>query len=195
MSTMSQFTFRIASPCSQKWESMSGTEQVRHCGACNKNVFNFKEMSDAQISKLMMETQGRVCARLYQRKDGTVLTKDCPVGLAALRRRLVAGAMTAGAMLVSLFTAAPRTAMAAERGETTLKDRAAQLEKKLRRTPVVGPVIEKLDPEINVVAGGMRPIEPPVVVKPPPPPPPRPQPEPVKLTKDTRPKFGLTVGR
>ena len=31
---------KIASPCSADWERMEGTDRVRFCAECKKNVFN-----------------------------------------------------------------------------------------------------------------------------------------------------------
>src|SRR5213078_2882686 len=32
--------------------------------------------------------EGRLCVRYYRRADGSILTKDCPIGLRALKRKL-----------------------------------------------------------------------------------------------------------
>ena len=91
---------KIASPCSADWEQMEGDERVRFCGECKKNVFNLSAMSRRDAEKLLVETNGNLCTRLYRRCDGTVLTADCPVGLsvkvARVKRRIgwaIAGAM------------------------------------------------------------------------------------------------------
>src|SRR5450432_1276774 len=34
----------IAAPCSADWDSMPGTDRVRHCSQCNKNVYNLSAM-------------------------------------------------------------------------------------------------------------------------------------------------------
>jgi hypothetical protein len=72
---------RIASPCSADWDQMSGDERVRFCGKCEKNVYNLSAMTRADAEALVREKEGRMCVRLYQRSDGTVLTADCPVGV------------------------------------------------------------------------------------------------------------------
>lgn len=92
---------RIAAPCSVDWERMTGDERVRFCASCNLHVYNIAEMTDAQVGALLKSTEGRLCARLYRRADGTVLTRDCPIGLRALRRR---GARAAGAALAALLS-------------------------------------------------------------------------------------------
>jgi hypothetical protein len=96
---------RIASPCSASWEEMTGDARVRFCGKCAKNVYNLSEMTREEGEALLAanELNARsMCVRLYQRKDGTVLTTDCPVGMQKKRvRRVVAVAAAtfgAGAM-------------------------------------------------------------------------------------------------
>lgn len=95
---------RIASPCSMSWDEMVGDDKRRHCGACNLHVHNFAAMTQREIEALITSAGGRVCARLYRREDGTILTADCPVGLAAVRakvRRTAARGVAALGMLLS----------------------------------------------------------------------------------------------
>ena len=94
--------FRIASPCSVSWESMEGDERVRHCAVCSLNVYNFAGMTREEVRALLARGEGRVCAKLYRRADGTVLTRDCPTGLRALRRRASRAAAAMVAALLSL---------------------------------------------------------------------------------------------
>jgi hypothetical protein len=89
---------RIASPCSESWDGMSGDERVRFCGRCNKNVYNLSAMTRAEAESLVAAREGRVCVRFYKRFDGTVLTTDCPEGQRKRRRRLAVVAAGAGAI-------------------------------------------------------------------------------------------------
>ena len=77
---MSKFQLRIASPCRAPWDNMDGDERVRFCRECNRNVYNLSAMSEPEAHALIAQREGRVCVRFYQRRDGTVLTTDCPVG-------------------------------------------------------------------------------------------------------------------
>lgn len=79
---------KIASPCSADWERMMGDERRRFCGQCELNVYNLSGMTRSEAEELINRMEGRLCVRFYRRADGTVLTKDCPVGLQAIRRRL-----------------------------------------------------------------------------------------------------------
>ena len=96
---------QIASPCDARWEDMLGDNRVRFCGACTKHVYNLSEMQKEEALALIQEMNGNLCVRLYRRPDGTVLTQDCPVGLAAKARqkarRFYAGAIAMGLSLMA----------------------------------------------------------------------------------------------
>lgn len=90
---MAQFTdplshVRIAAPCRADWERMRGNERVRFCGECSMNVYNLSNMSKKDAEALIMSAEGKLCVRFYNRGDGTILTKNCPVGLQAIKRRV-----------------------------------------------------------------------------------------------------------
>ena len=78
---------QVATPCPAEWEVMIGTERVRFCGQCQLNVYNLSSMSRREAESLIARTEGRLCVRFYRRKDGSIITQDCPVGLRALKRR------------------------------------------------------------------------------------------------------------
>lgn len=92
----------VASPCAAKWEEMAGDERVRFCSLCQLNVYNFKEMTRREVERLLTRKEGRVCARLYQRADGTLITRDCPRGLREVRQRTMRAASALFAALLSL---------------------------------------------------------------------------------------------
>jgi hypothetical protein len=97
---------RIATPCPISWEQMTGDHRVRFCGHCQLNVYNISELSRTKAEKLIASTEGRLCARLYRRDDGTILTKDCPVGLRALRMRVSKRAAAVFAAFASISSVA-----------------------------------------------------------------------------------------
>ena len=79
---------------------MQGDDRVRHCAQCNLDVYNFAAMSDLEVERLVANRQGRLCARIYRRADGTMLTQNCPVGFRARVRKVsrIAGAALSAAM-------------------------------------------------------------------------------------------------
>jgi hypothetical protein len=83
-------SIRIASPCTERWESMCGDDRRRHCARCDLDVHNISALTREEAEGVLANlAQGRVCARFFRRADGTILTKDCPVGLAAARAKLL----------------------------------------------------------------------------------------------------------
>jgi hypothetical protein len=78
---------QIASPCPAKWEDMTGDDKVRFCSQCQKNVYNISKMTSVEAESLIKEKEGNLCARIFKRIDGTVLTQDCPVGVEKIRAR------------------------------------------------------------------------------------------------------------
>jgi hypothetical protein len=81
---------RIAAPCSADWDQMFSFEdkRVRFCSKCNLNVYNLSGMSRREAEALVTKTEGRLCVRFYRRADGSILTRNCPVGLKAIKRRV-----------------------------------------------------------------------------------------------------------
>jgi hypothetical protein len=75
---------------------MDGDHCVRFCRECNRNVYNLSAMTDREARRVVAEREGRLCVRFYQRRDGTVLTSDCPVG--GKRAFLLSGVRAAAAV-------------------------------------------------------------------------------------------------
>jgi len=95
---------QIASPCPASWDEMVGDERARFCGQCQLNVYNLSEMSRDEAERLVQQREGRMCVRFYRRQDGTVLTKDCPVGVRALRERFVRAVAAIAGVFVALLS-------------------------------------------------------------------------------------------
>jgi hypothetical protein len=93
----------VASPCSQDWNAMMGSEQKRYCGECKLNVYNLSGMSRNEAENLILNSEGRLCVRFYKRADGTILTKDCPVGWRAVKRRISRTATAAFSLIIGLL--------------------------------------------------------------------------------------------
>jgi hypothetical protein len=79
---------KIASPCHARWEDMKGDDRSRFCSRCSKHVYNFSTMSADEVAELVRAKEGNLCGRFYRRKDGTMLTANCPVGARSYSRRL-----------------------------------------------------------------------------------------------------------
>lgn len=95
---------RVASPCSVGWDTMIGDERIRRCHSCELNIYNIAEMTKSEVEDLITKREDRVCIRLYKRADGTVLTKDCPVGFRSYQKRVAHFAGATLATILGLFS-------------------------------------------------------------------------------------------
>ncbi len=123
---MAKFTnaldnLKIASPCSANWDEMIGNERMRFCGECKLNVYNLSGMSKENAENLLIKTEGRVCVRMYQRADGSVITQDCPVGWAKVKQRTRVLVTAAASLIFSFLTAIGFQAMFSKNSEIGLK--------------------------------------------------------------------------
>lgn len=156
----------IASPCHAEWNDMVGSDKVRFCASCQKNVFNLSGMKRDEALDLLRATEGKACVRFYRRADGTVLTEDCPVGVALLVKRakratLAAAAVSLGAVAAMLaFLGGAFTRKACERIDdvrTNIESTIDDVERPLMGEPPPPPPVEMLgqppvEPEMGKVA-------------------------------------------
>ncbi len=94
---------KIASPCGANWNEMIGDGRKRHCAECKLNVYNLSDMTKREAENFLINSEGRVCLRIYRRKDGTIITKDCPVGLAKLKKKVSRAATAIFTMIATFF--------------------------------------------------------------------------------------------
>ncbi len=64
----------VASPCSEKWNEMEGSETVRFCSHCAKNVHNLSAMTRKRARKIVAVSNGNLCVRYFRRPDGKIET-------------------------------------------------------------------------------------------------------------------------
>jgi hypothetical protein len=90
---------RAATPCSARAdEPTRGTGRARYCWRCGRDVYDIATLSPADARAVMGLAEGAPCPALYVRRDGTVMKRDCPVGVSRSRvRRWLA---TASAVVV-----------------------------------------------------------------------------------------------
>jgi hypothetical protein len=96
---------KVASPCSQDWNQMLGTDRKRYCGECKLNVYNLSGMSRAEAENLITSAEGRLCVRFFKRADGSVITEDCPVGWAKVKQRTRAYITAVASLIFTFFGA------------------------------------------------------------------------------------------
>jgi hypothetical protein len=117
---------RVASPCPVRWEKMAATgdERVRHCTMCSLNVHDLAGMTPGEVEALLAShfvpggaNQGkRLCGTIRRRADGTIILRDCPVGLAKARAKARRAVARAAAMFGITALAAVAVARAQRAG-------------------------------------------------------------------------------
>lgn len=132
-------TLKIAKPCTARWSEMDGDERARFCGQCKKSVYNVEGMTRLEVTELIQSSRTMPCLRLRRRADGTVMTGDCPVGWALVRRRMA----VAGLMGLLVLFGGIATAMSVARGKQFEEE---NLLEHLRTKPVVGAFIDQFWP-------------------------------------------------
>lgn len=95
---------RVASPCPADWNEMYGDDRKRFCSECKLNVYNLSDMTRDEAERLLINSEGRLCVRYFRRADGTVLTRDCPVGLRAVKLRATRFARAAASILLGFVS-------------------------------------------------------------------------------------------
>jgi hypothetical protein len=149
---------RVAAPCPADWERMVGDERVRFCDRCSLHVYNLSGMTRREAESLVTNTEGRLCIRFYRRADGTILTRNCPVGLRALKQRVsrIAGAALSAVLGffagVGLDLGVNRAATPHVMGEMAMPAPQGTL---LVTPDAVGPAVPD-DSNLNVIQGGME---------------------------------------
>lgn len=144
---------KIAAPCKAEWKWMYGDDRVRFCGQCSQNVYNLSAMTREQAEALIVRNEGRLCIRFYRRADGTILTKNCSVGLQAIkdkftrtRTHVIAAILTLLAYLGILWRFSIPTKM------------QGQMVSASNLYPVMGDFVAP-DPEPNMQMGRRAPID------------------------------------
>lgn len=172
---------KISAPCPANWEQMEGSsDEVRFCHQCHLHVCNLSAMTRQEALSLIQRTDGRLCARIYQRHDGTVITSNCPQGLRIIKQRLLRFAGATLALLLSIpawltnTNAAPVTQSNPGR-QTDRKSNQRHRRKRIKReiapAPTMGALsIIEVPPLPALLTINPRPPVPATIEMPPPPP-------------------------
>ena len=137
---------KIASPCHASWDDMHGDDKARFCGLCQRHVYDLSAVGKEEAETLVLEHEGRMCVRFYKRRDGTMLTADCPRGLLAVRKRLARGILVSAAMMLSLFAVLQRPGEAGSREDEDRSIRLARLESRAREIKPIGAILDLILP-------------------------------------------------
>lgn len=116
---------RIPVPCLAKLGRHAGDRQSPPLPAIPARRYNFSEMTAFEINQGVAARAGRLCARFYQRPDGTMLAEDCTERIPAQVQR---SARIAATILAALVTIAPAKATPAspQSGSSSIEIQSAR---------------------------------------------------------------------
>jgi hypothetical protein len=138
---------RVAAPCKADWEQMIGNERSRFCGQCNLNVYNLSSMTKSEAEHLIASNEGQLCARFYRRRDGSILTENCPVGLRALKRKFSYARKAITSAVLTFFAGlGVHTALSSMVPFTTQGNMGTMVSREVKQPELVTPVVAEYPP-------------------------------------------------
>jgi hypothetical protein len=106
-------SLRVATPCNEDWEQMSGNDVVRLCSHCSKHVNFVSQMTEKQARRLVRNSGGKLCVRyIADPVTKRPLFAEQLVNITRKRSRAAAGAFST---LLAFATQLPAQQTPAER--------------------------------------------------------------------------------
>lgn len=72
---------RTSYECPESWDGMEGDDRCRFCSGCQREVFDFAQMSPREIRGRLEAGRGKLCARLTRDGGGLVMLAPALPGL------------------------------------------------------------------------------------------------------------------
>jgi hypothetical protein len=114
-------SIRVADPCNESWDEMTGNDRVRFCSHCSKNVNNISAMTLSEAERLVRKSRGKLCVRYRTdpKTNAPIFTKR----MASIARHgAAAGVLGASLLSAGAYAqaeAVPQSLVQIERAEKT----------------------------------------------------------------------------
>lgn len=91
----------LEKPCDSPWESMAGSDRVRHCSSCDRDVYSLSDMTELEAELRLLNAGDAVpCIRYARDRDGRVIHAPDPrppyLSSPSARALVVASALGSG---------------------------------------------------------------------------------------------------
>jgi len=107
----------IKQPCGAAWDAMVGTDRARHCGECDRTIYNLSAMKTSEAERLLAGCAGeRLCVTFARGPDGGIITADRPARFGRGGLGLASTAAAALTVSVAVTVAAGQQAQAPKGG-------------------------------------------------------------------------------
>ena len=94
-------SIKIQSPCSESWDEMQGSDTVRFCSHCAKNIHDLSTMTRREAQKIVADSNGNLCVRYIRRPDGQIQTTERKFHQIANRTSRIAAGVFGAAITLS----------------------------------------------------------------------------------------------
>lgn len=119
---------KVASPCTEDWEAMTGNDRVRFCSHCSKNVNNVSALTRKDVLKLVRKSGGRLCVRYIKHpQTGAPIFADRLYQIG--RRAGIAAGVLGASLAVSTATAYAQGGIGFSRSSSRVSSTSAVAEK------------------------------------------------------------------
>jgi Carboxypeptidase regulatory-like domain/Ankyrin repeats (3 copies) len=86
-------SIEVESPCSQSWDEMHGSDQIRFCDHCAKDVHNLSKFTRKEARRLIARSDGKICVQYLRRPDGRIETIKKQLHQISRRTGIAAGVL------------------------------------------------------------------------------------------------------
>ena len=92
----------VKTPCEQDWKTMRGTDEIRFCDHCAKDVHNLSAMTRKRARKIVAQSNGGICVRYVRLPNGRVQTIKNTLHQITRRTGIAAGVLGTSLTLSTL---------------------------------------------------------------------------------------------
>lgn len=144
----------IDTPCRARWDDMVGSDVVRHCTRCDRDVHDLSRMTRGEVHELLARAVDTPCVRLRRRPDGRVVTADCPPPERKLLPRAIACAAAGAALGITASGLATMALEATTLGAMRVEHRASIGD----RSDIAPPDVAAPDIRMSAFITGLEPL-------------------------------------
>ncbi|QSS96661.1 hypothetical protein [Psychroflexus sp. ALD_RP9] len=92
---------KLDNPCNEKWENMKPNEKGNYCDLCSKNVIDFTQLNQVEISEIIKKSGNRICARLtHSQLNSPLLNSQNNFDLNFPKSKVAAGLILATSLTI-----------------------------------------------------------------------------------------------
>ncbi|SFU41969.1 hypothetical protein SAMN05216480_10330 [Pustulibacterium marinum] len=93
---------KLETPCQEKWEQMTPNEKGSYCDLCSKNVIDFTQLNEVEISEIMKKSGNKICARItHSQLNSPLLNLETHFDVKFPKSKVAAGVILATSLTIA----------------------------------------------------------------------------------------------